>query len=665
VDSSIDLNGTLDAKIRLEDRGDTELVLRLAYRFVPQNRWQELTQKIVAGMGFGGTVSDVSIAQPENTTEPFWITVSYHRTDYPDWKKHLVILPVPAIFTPGLNEEQKVSKDPLPLGPLQDIIYEATMKFPPGFVPVVPKKVEDQRDFAQFTATFSIEGGALHAIFHLETFLREIPGTERAKYSGLTTDIDETSRRYIPIATVDLAHGPTSAAKEVKIPGRKEASQPASNTAHSADDHPEAAEGSLDTKPHLAQALYEAARRAETNGDYAGGARILEQVVQKDPKHKAAWNYLGWTYNKLGRYEKAEAALRNALALDPTAKFVHNNLGEALAGQKKYIEAIPEYEKEIEINPKDRWAHANLGRVYVLADQYDKAIPELETAATITPDDPAIYFNMGRAYGKTGQLDKAVKQFGKSVDHDPIPSRWNAVAYEMALENLGLDQAQRYAEKAIEATNARTRGMSLDHLSNEDAWLPAALAAYWDTLGWVKLQQGNSAEAEKYVRSAWQVRSIGEIGDHLGQIYEKEGRKAEATEAYSLALAANQPMPGTKARLVALLGSDADVDRLTKEAARNFAEGRTIRIKNTHAVDGIAEFWILLSPGPKVRGVKFISGDEALRPFICDLEAATFPESFPDTTDVRLLRRGKLTCLRTSGACSFLFMSAETVRSAN
>src|SRR2546430_10277900 len=65
TDASIDAKGTLDAKIKMEERGDGEVALRLAYRSTPQNNWQELTQRIVAGMGFAGTVSDVSVEQPE------------------------------------------------------------------------------------------------------------------------------------------------------------------------------------------------------------------------------------------------------------------------------------------------------------------------------------------------------------------------------------------------------------------------------------------------------------------------------------------------------------------------------------------------------------------------------------------------------------------------
>lgn len=658
IDSSIDAQGTLDAKMRFENRGDSEVLFRLAYRDTPQNRWQELTQKIVAGLGFGGTVSDVAVAAPEDTTQPFWLSCSYHRTDYPDWKEHRITLPAPPMLLAGLNEEQKLSKDPLPIGTAQDITYETSMKFPEGFSAFIAEnKVERKSDFAEFTATFSFDQGVLRGTLHLKTLLREIPGTERSQFGELTREVSEAARRYIFIGSNSSAD---------KAPAWKMVNpRPGSEERKEIHIHAETAPSAVESKPHLAQALYEAARRAEANGNYESGARILEEVVAKDPKHKLAWNYLGWTYNKLGRYEKAEAALHKAIEINPADPAAYNNLGEALAGQKKYEEAISQYKKQIEINSNDKWAHANLGRVYVQTGQYDKAIPELATAATITPQDPSIYFNLGRAYGKKGQPEEAVKQFGKSVDRDPIPSRWNAVAYEMALENVGLDQAQRYAELAIAATSMQTKEISLDHLSNGDVRLPAALGAYWDTLGWVKFQEGNIAEAQKYVRSAWQVRSIGEIGDHLGQIYEKEGRKTEAIQMYSLALVTAQPMAETKPRLAALLGSDADVDRLTKEAEHNFAESRTIKIKNAHEVDGIAEFWILLFPGPKVGGVRFISGDEAMRAFANDLEAAAFPDSFPDTTDVKLLRRGRLTCVRASGNCNLLLLSAETIRSPN
>src|SRR4029453_4033418 len=58
IDSSIDTEGTLDARMKIETRGDAEIALRAAYRTTPQNRWDELTQVLVPQMGFAGTSSD-------------------------------------------------------------------------------------------------------------------------------------------------------------------------------------------------------------------------------------------------------------------------------------------------------------------------------------------------------------------------------------------------------------------------------------------------------------------------------------------------------------------------------------------------------------------------------------------------------------------------------
>jgi TonB family protein len=421
------------------------------------------------------------------------------------------------------------------------------------------------------------------------------------------------------------------------------------------DDAAKPAEGS-------AQALYAAAQRAGSTRDYSNCAQLLEEALAKDPEYKPALVYLGWTYNTLGKYEKAEPVLRKAIALNPSDRVSYNNLGQALAGQKKYEEAISQYQKQIEINARDRWAHANMGRVYNLMHQYYQAALELEIATSITPDDPYVHFNLGRAYGRSGQAEKATKALMRSVELQPVPFRWNEVAYEMAVDNLGLEQAQKYAESAIAATVLEMQNPSLEHVVAEDTRHTAALAAYWDTFGWVRFQQGKVGEAEKYVKSAWLLRSIGIITDHLGQIYEKEGRKEEAIRMYEMALATTLPVPETRGRLATLLGSDAEIDQLTEKAKPMLKEARTIVVKNSRQATGIGQFWIVVSPGPKVRGVKYIMGDDELAPLTQEIEAAAFPDCFPEATEVQIIRRGTLSCAPGSPNCSLLMNSADTVQ---
>lgn len=655
VEKSIDEKGAEEANIAVEVQGgDWEVLLRLLLsRLTPAQFGQMLSGDPKLAGGYSGTYSNVQAGDPFDTKKPFWLAAHYNRSLDPsvDPKVSTALKKTPSPMAQDLLERMLPiagigfggNKPPIQLdGPKDSYLHlKVTRKSANAANP--PKPLHLTKDFGDYSLESSADHDTVTVDAHLSLRKRELDGSRVEEYmafrKSVVESLLETPAAPVSIALATKANPPASATSTSSADSSKQPESPA-------------------------QALYAAARKASSTRDYSACAQLLEQAVALDPASDYAWNFLGWTYNSLGKYEKAEAALRKAIALNPVGTGANNNLGQALAGQKKYEEAIPQFRKQIEINPRDQWAHANLGRIYVLLEQYDKAIPELEIAASIKPDDPYIPYNLGRAYARTGHPEDAVKSFKKSVELQPTPTRWNWVAYEMALNKLDLDQAQKYAESAIAAIVLQMRGTSLDHVTNEDVRLSASLAAFWDTLGWIRFQQGNLPDAEKYVRGAWLVHSTGEVGDHLAQIYERQGRKQEAIHQYELSLAAAHPMAETRGRLASLLGSDNDIDHLTEQAKLQLKEARTIQIKNSHAAEGIAEFWVLLSPGPKVRGAKFITGDDELAQFSKDIEAAAFLDCFPEATEVQLLRRARLSCPSSAPNCSLLLMSAETVRPA-
>ena len=124
---------------------------------------------------------------------------------------------------------------------------------------------------------------------------------------------------------------------------------------------------------------------------------------------------------------------------------------------------------------------------------------------------------------------------------------WNNIAYQLSLKKSHLDRAQQYAESAVSATAAALRNVSLDRLTQQDLPLVPSLIAYWDTLGWVDFSEGNLDKAEKYVAAAWALGHHGEVGDHLGQIYEKRGEKDRALRTYALSMNGLRPIPETRA----------------------------------------------------------------------------------------------------------------------
>jgi TonB family protein len=157
------------------------------------------------------------------------------------------------------------------------------------------------------------------------------------------------------------------------------------------------------------------------------------------------------------------------------------------------------------------------------------------------------------------------------------------------------------------------------------------------------------------------IHSLSVNSDHLGQIYEKQRRKADAVRMYQMALAADSLAAETQERLVALAGPEANISSMIEEGRGLLKEASTIAVRNSYQVEGFGEFWILLSPGPTVRGVKFVSGDEELAPFTKDLESLSYPNTFPEATELRLLRRGRLACTHSSPDCRLQMISSPNV----
>ena len=187
---------------------------------------------------------------------------------------------------------------------------------------------------------------------------------------------------------------------------------------------------------------------------------------------------------------------------------------------------------------------------------------------------------------------------------------------------------------------------------------------YWDTLGWVHFARGDMAKATPYVEMAWKLGQHAEVGDHLAQIYEKQGRRDDAIRTYGLALAAPRPSDEIRTRLAALLGDAKKVDAAAALVSKGLSDMRTVKIDGKSPASATAEFLLLFSAPGTVDAVRFISGDESLRPFAAAIRAASFGRMFPDDAPAKILRRGLLACAPASGCTVTLILpdDAEPVK---
>ncbi|MBI1739099.1 MAG: DUF3857 domain-containing protein [Acidobacteria bacterium] len=632
IEGKVSALGKLTAHIKYTLRGDAELGLRVAFRRTPQNQWKQIAQWAAISDGFRGEVGEIKVGDPAATREPFQFEYALSQPNYLDWsnKKSQMNVPLPSMGLPNAPEEKEGAAEKIELGTPMDAVTRLTLELPANFTARAPVSVAVMRDYAEYRATYKMEQNVLRAERVMKFRLRELPGERAGDYSAFQRAVRNDEGQ-------DLWVESTAAADTPAIPENVKAPE-----------------------------LYEAALAALNSGNYDVAVDLLERVTVLEPKHKFAWNNLGRGYLGLQQLIKAEEAFREQIALNPYDEYAYNNLGRALWQQQKLDEAAAAFQKQIEIVPLDKYAHANLGAMYREQKKYAEALPELEKAAILTPNDASLHVNLGQCYLNLNQAEKAMEAFDKAVELAPAPPVWNNVAYELTLRKVHLERAQQYAESAVAATAAVLRNVQLERITLNEMGLVPSLAAYWDTLGWVYFQSGNVEKAEKFVRAAWLLAQHGEVGDHLGQIYEKQGRKAEAIKIYAQAMATTRPVPETKGHLAALAGGEGKIDVLKQKGAGELGEMRSVQLGKLLKEKVEADFFVVFSPatGDKAEEVKFIRGSDKARPLAEALRGAKFPVVFPDGTPTRIVQRGKLFCV-SEGSCIFVLLPPDTVTSVN
>ena len=234
------------------------------------------------------------------------------------------------------------------------------------------------------------------------------------------------------------------------------------------------------------------------------------------------------------------------------------------------------------------------------------------------------------------------------------------MAYQLALKRVNLERAQQYAESAVAAVTAESRNFTISRVTPRELGLVESLAAYWDTLGWVLFAKGELAAAEQLVAAAWWIGQHSEVGDHLGQIYEKQGRRDEAIKAYAAALNAERPAPSTRDRLAALVGRES-VEAILEKHAGVLTSMRAVSVPAPAPTPGSADFFLLLGPGSDIEAASFISGDDTLRDMTDGLRKARLGKVFPDDSPAKLIRRGTLKC-ETKTACTLTLIPSSEVQ---
>jgi tetratricopeptide (TPR) repeat protein len=630
IDAKLKEDGTLEGKIERSLSGDdAEVLVRAGFRRLPMPQWKDLVQQISYASGFSGDVSEVTASPPEKTDEPFHFSYKYTRKDFPDWSNRRVATALPPLDFP--MQDTKPSH-PIWLGSPEEVHLESRVELPKGYNPQLPAKVDLVEQFAEYHASYKMKDGALQVERRASVKLREVPVDDFETYKKFRKAIDEDFQIYVAVYT----GGSTPDSYQAAIWSLPDS------------DNPEAA-----------RAYTNAANQVTT--DVAAAIQSLTRAVDLDPKFTRAWLWLGQLYIFRKQNDLAIQAFRKGVEASPQQPLAYKVLGTSLLFMQKQEEALEVWRKLSSMVPDDPDGPAGLGAALVGLKRYKEAVSAIETAIKLAPDRAGLYFQLGLACLHAENEPGAVDALKKAVEIDSSPLMLNNIGYELADSNKQLPLSLEYAQKAVRGEEEASAKVKLSDLKNEDLRYTPALAAYWDSLGWVYFRMAMYQQAEKYLSAAWQLSQDPTVGDHLGQVYEQQHKKEQAIHVYRLVLAASRTpgqMKETQTRLEKLGG--AKIGRFGDE----LSQLRTLKLQSMKSDSGSAEFFLLFGSGAKVEEVKFISGSEKLKSAEKDLSAATFNVQFPDDGPTRLLRRGILSCSSVSG-CSFVLYTPDMVRSVN
>ena len=402
--------------------------------------------------------------------------------------------------------------------------------------------------------------------------------------------------------------------------------------------------------------------------DLDGATAEYQAALRLKADDARAHTGLGEISLRRGHAEQAIEELQKATAAKgEVPAHAYELLGGAYAFLRRYDESVEAWKQAKKLLPSDPEQPIAIASVFVQQKRYGDAVTELQSAVKDNPkfaEYPPLEFALGRALLGAGDPDKGMAAFQKAVELDPSPLRLNGVGYELAEANVHLDAALGYAEQAVTQHEERSAAIYLANLTPADLQIMPALAVEWDTLGWVHYHLGHMDEAEKYLSAGWNLAQFPEIGDHLGVVYEKTGKKEQAIRVYKMTLATRQAPSETTEKLTALLGAKP-TDQAVNAAVEDLMQLRTIKLPRLTKGNTHAEFFVVIAPGAGITSVKFINGSEELRGATSAIVSGHYDFNFPDNRPVKLVRRGILDCGATATNCEFVLLPPESVNSVN
>ena len=253
------------------------------------------------------------------------------------------------------------------------------------------------------------------------------------------------------------------------------------------------------------------------NGMDKEAEKYFQKLLSLGQFQDKANYYLGRLKEQKGEWE---AAKEHYLAVGPGKDFMAAQvaLAQMLVSRGQLPQAVEYIDKARKRNPaKSEPLYLFEGDLLAKNDQPKKAMEALNEGIQLLPKSVDLLYSRAMLHEKLGSLEGLEKDLNRIIEFRPDnAAALNALGYTLA------DRTNRFkeAEKLIRKAYA---------LDKND---PAIM----DSMGWVQYRLGNYADAEKYLRMAYEKYQDQEIAAHLGEVLWVLGREDEANTLWEKAL---------------------------------------------------------------------------------------------------------------------------------
>ncbi len=213
----------------------------------------------------------------------------------------------------------------------------------------------------------------------------------------------------------------------------------------------------LEIDPNHEEALNYMAQYYYEDGKYEEAKNIYEKLLAQKPDSKDLYFNLGLIYYKLKIYKKAEELLLKALSYDPydnkvleLLKVVYKDWGIKKSlpqiklsdkvlvqrgldyyNNKDYQKAIEFFKKALESNPNSFEAMNNIGACYYMLGDYDSAEYWFSKAISTKIDYIQAYSNLAYVLIQKGKVDMAEKIIKEGLKYKPNDESLKSLLDEM------------------------------------------------------------------------------------------------------------------------------------------------------------------------------------------------------------------------------------------